>query len=331
MRTPFSSSRFIAITTGDQDGIGFEITAKAINRIGISLKKNNIIFFIFRHRSQEKVQPEYFKLLDKRCTRYTFNSLDESLSFMRALGSKSQVPDNIVIDLSLSTTPADWVYEAAMACKLKKLHSLVTGPLSKKTSIKLYKKPLGHTGIFRQIFPKIHMSMVFVGRDFNVLLATDHISLSSVESSLKAGDFKNSLVNAINFKKLFKLKSKIAVLGLNPHAGEGGIIGKTEATLFKKINKRVFDGPLVPDAAFLKKNWKRYGLFVCLYHDQGLIPFKSHHGQDSGVHITIGLPFLRTSVDHGTANEIFNKDMANANSMIEAINLNLKLTGVKNV
>ena len=116
-------------------------------------------------------------------------------------------------------------------------------------------------------------------------------------------------------------------MGLNPHAGEKGIIGNCEADLFRKLPS-AFSGPLVPDAAFLKKNWKTYSLYLCLYHDQGLIPFKLVHGQDSGVHITLGLPFLRTSVDHGTAEDIFNKNVANHASMLEAIQLNLQLAGV---
>ena len=82
-----------------------------------------------------------------------------------------------------------------------------------------------------------------------------------------------------------------------------------------------------PDAAFFKSNWKKYSSYLALYHDQGLIPFKMVHGQDSGVHITLGLPFIRTSVDHGTAKDIFNKNVANSHSMRDAILLNLKLLG----
>ena len=331
MKTQFSDVRKIAITTGDIDGIGFEVACKALATFKISLKKNKAIFFLFRHQKQEKLQPKYFKMLDKVCTRFVFESLAESLAFLNSLQSKNHIPDNILVDLALNSTEAEWVFEAAIACKEKKLSSLVTGPLSKKTSVGLAKKPIGHTGIFRQIFPKTSLHMAFVGRDFNVLLATDHIAFSSVEKALLGGELKKALVNAATFKKIFGLHKKIAVLGLNPHSGEGGIIGNTEQRLFRGLNRSIFEGPIVPDAAFLKKNWSRYSLFVCLYHDQGLIPFKSQHGQDSGVHITMGLPFLRTSVDHGTANEIFNKDVANPKSMIDAIKLNLQLTGASHV
>lgn len=331
MKTPFKKVRKIAITTGDRDGIGFEISVKALLQKKISLKSSNAVYFLFRHQEQEIIQPRYFKSLDKHCTRYTFSSLHESISFLSSLDNLKQVPDNVLIDLCLKTNEAQWVYEAAVACKEKRLNSLVTGPLSKKTGARLSKKPLGHTGIFRQLFPESHLNMAFVGKHFNVILATDHIPFSRIEGRLISGDFKKSLKNALAFKKTFKLENKIGVLGLNPHAGESGLLGSTEKKLFKNLNSKNFEGPLVPDAAFLRKNWKKYSLFFCLYHDQGLIPFKSQHGQDSGVHITMGLPFLRTSVDHGTAFDLFNKDSANPASMLDAINLNLKLTGVTHV
>ncbi|MCC2679367.1 MAG: pyridoxal phosphate biosynthetic protein [Pseudobdellovibrio sp.] len=331
MKTPLSNLKKIAITSGDPDGIGFEVTAKALIQKPLSLKKTRSLFILFRHHTQSKTQKKYFDLLDKHCSRFTFQSLKESLAFIENLKNVFQVPDDILIDLSLSTNSAEWVLEAAQACKAGILDSLITGPISKSATQTLPNKPVGHTGIFRQLFPKQPMNMAFVGKDFNVLLATDHIALSNVEESLKKGEFKNSLKNAEAFKKLVKSKKKIGVLGLNPHAGEKGILGSAENSLFKNLNSKVFEGPLVPDAAFLKKNWNRYCVFLCLYHDQGLIPFKSHHGQDSGVHITVGLPFVRTSVDHGTAREIFNKNVANPSSMRDAIDLNLKLTGASNV
>ena len=94
-----------------------------------------------------------------------------------------------------------------------------------------------------------------------------------------------------------------------------------------KLNKGKLNikGPLVPDAAFLKSNWGKFSVYLCPYHDQGLIPFKAIHGQDSGVHVTLGLPFVRTSVDHGTAKEIFGKNIANPNSMKEALLLAVRL------
>ncbi len=318
-----TSFKKIAITTGDTKGIGFEVTAKALSRLSPAAKSQNTLLFLFRHQSQEKAQPKYFRLIDKKWRRRTFDSLGSALAFV---GKNKSLPKNFLIDLSLESTPADWVVQAATACKNGVLTSLITGPLSKSLTSALPQKALGHTGILRLLFPERELFMSFVGKYFNVILATDHLPLSKVESQLKSTGIQSVVAAAIQFKRLIKSKKKIAILGLNPHAGEGGLIGDTERKLFSTTPKDLV-GPLVPDAAFLKKNWKLYSAFICLYHDQGLIPFKMQHGQDSGVQLTLGLPFIRTSVDHGTAFELFNKNVANPNSMLEAIKLGIKLTG----
>jgi 4-hydroxythreonine-4-phosphate dehydrogenase len=100
------------------------------------------------------------------------------------------------------------------------------------------------------------------------------------------------------------------------------LIGDQEAWFRQVIDRHErlgVAGPLVPDAAFLRENWKKYAVYVCPYHDQGLIPFKMIHGFRGGVHLTLGLPFVRTSVDHGTAKDIFGKNKAESGSMRDAI------------
>lgn len=313
----------VAITTGDRNGVGFEVTAKALHRLTPSNKKNHTVFFLFRHRLQEITQPQYFKLLDKKWFRKTFTSLQDALTFVN---SPARHPDNLLIDLSLESSAAEWVVQAATACKRKKLTALITGPLSKRLTAAMSEKVLGHTGIFRQLFPKKKLYMSFVGKYFNVILATDHIPLGAVEAQLKKDTLKPVLQAALGFRSLIGSKKNVAVLGFNPHSGESGLIGNIEKSLFVKVPRGVV-GPIVPDAAFFKKNWNAFSVFVCLYHDQGLIPFKMQHGQDSGVQLTLGLPFVRTSVDHGTAFDLFNKNVANSNSMLEAIKLGIQLSG----
>ncbi len=313
----------IAITTGDKNGIGFEVAAKALGRIRPNLNSYGL-FFLFRHQTQERIQPRYFKLIDKTWMRITFSSLEEAFEYLK---KTRKIPKNLLLDLSLLSSEAEWVVEAAAACKEKRLSGLVTGPLSKKLTSVLPDKALGHTGIFRKMFPDEKLFMSFVGKYFNVILATDHQPLASVEGALQADGLSSVMAAAQKFRNLIKSKKKIAILGFNPHSGENGLIGNTESILFSKLHSD-FVGPIVPDAAFLKKNWRLYSLFICLYHDQGLIPFKMQHGQDSGVQLTLGLPFIRTSVDHGTAFDLFNKNVANANSMLEAIKLVSQLTGV---
>ena len=326
MKTPLNKVRRIALTTGDVHGVGLEVSAKALSALSLQIKKEKVLFFLFRKFDQEKRQPKYFKLLDQKYTRLSFNSLDAALGFLSSIQYLEQLPKNTLIDLSLKESEAFWVYLATLACKHNLLNSLVTGPLSKTASVKLPNKPIGHTGIFRQVFPKSKMHMAFVGQHFNVLLATDHIAFSNVEKNLIRSDLKSALSASLNLKTLLKSKKPVGVLGLSPHAGEEGLIGSFEKKYLRNYKDKDIKGPLVPDAAFLKKNWSKYSVYLCLYHDQGLIPFKMQHGQDSGVHITMGLPFVRTSVDHGTAVDIYNQDLANDHSMRDAILLNLKLT-----
>ena len=319
--------RNVAITSGDPKGIGFEVTSKALFNLGPQPKT---IFFLYRDRLHHKRQLRYFKLLDQKFLRVTFASQMAAFSFLKSLQETRFLPKNILIDLAMPTSAAEWVLEAARSCLKKEYASLVTAPIS-KTLIQRSGFPfVGHTGAFRSLLPNANLHMAFIGKDFNVLLASDHIPLSRVSTSLTKQKIFEALAAARYFKKLVGSKKKIAVLGLNPHSGEKGLLGSFERTFMGRLPEDVV-GPLVPDAAFLKSNWKKYSVYVCLYHDQGLIPFKMIHGQDSGVHITMGLPFVRTSVDHGTAFDIYNKNIANPASMLEAIQLNLKLIRGKNV
>lgn len=321
--TKLKAFKKIALTTGDPNGIGFEVTAKALAYFAKTNKKTPL-FFLFRDANQHKKQPALFKLIDRNWTRITFYSLETALVFAKALTADDVNRKKILIDLCLKSSAADWIFQVTQACLKKKLDSLVTGPLSKTLIQKSGYNQVGHTGIFRSFFPKKSLHMGFVGKDFNVMLVTDHIALEKVPRSLNHKSLSAAYKSARILQEALKSKKEIAVLGLNPHSGENGILGKTEQRLFKSLPKS-FHGPIVPDAAFLKKNWKRFSVFVCMYHDQGLIPFKMHHGQDSGVHVTLGLPFVRTSVDHGTAFDIFNKNMANSASMLDAIYFNLQL------
>ncbi|MGZ3691693.1 MAG: 4-hydroxythreonine-4-phosphate dehydrogenase PdxA, partial [Pseudobdellovibrio sp.] len=270
MTTPINRLKKIAVTTGDINGIGLEVAVKSLVQLKPDLHKNKFLFFLFRDVGQEKSQAALFKKLDAHYVRFTFFSLTSALAFLSELKNLTGLPKNLIVDLALTSSPAEWVLISALACKSKALTSMVTGPISKKVTQALKQKPLGHTGIFKTIFPEKELHMAFVGNQFNVLLATDHIALNKVEASLLRGRFKSALACSLQLKSLLKSNKKIGVLGLNPHSGEGGLIGQAEKRLFKNLDSRQFAGPLVPDAAFLKKNLNSFSLFMCLYHDQGL-------------------------------------------------------------
>ncbi len=308
----------VVVTTGDIDGIGLEVAAKALHTLG---PQKNTQIILWR---DENADPKYIKLLDKKWNRITVDSIEEAL----------KIEGPYFVDIESDLAPAAWVEISAKACLANKVQAIATAPLS-KTSIKAAGfKDLGHTDILKRISKAKNVNMGFVGDKFNVVLATGHSSIAEVPKKLNFKTVASSLWNANELRKKLPANQKkkpIALLGLNPHAGEEGLIGKEELKLFPQLlafaqaNKIPVSGPLVPDAAFLKSNWDKYSIYLTLYHDQGLIPFKMIHGQDSGVHITLGIPFVRTSVDHGTAKDIFGKNKANPSSMMDSIQWAIKL------
>ncbi|MBS1969089.1 MAG: 4-hydroxythreonine-4-phosphate dehydrogenase PdxA [Bdellovibrionales bacterium] len=314
----------IAITTGDTDGIGLEIAEKALLKLG---PQRGVHFLIWRG---EKSFPRALKKLSKKFKLVSFNSPIKALSYLRSADMKP----NQLVEIVSSDSPALWVQQTAIWCQEKQIHGMVTGPLSKTEIHRAGLKDMGHTDILKRVSksPKVHMG--FVGDKFNVVLNTAHIPLSQVPHSLTVRELLSGIeaANSLRLKLPKSLQKKpIAVLGLNPHAGEEGMIGLEEQTdimiAISEAQKAKIPlvGPLVPDAAFLEENWKKYSVYLAMYHDQGLIPFKTIHGQKSGVHISLGIPFVRTSVDHGTAKDIFGKNKAIANSMIDAVQACIRL------
>lgn len=310
----------IAITTGDADGIGSEITAKALAKIG---PQKNVKFILWRSR---RCPQKHLRMIDSKFHRQSVKSWPEVFNLINNNSSE-------IIDICSSRNPAHWVEVCAKAAMYNHIDAIVTSPLSKTTIIKSGYKQIGHTEIFQKVAKVKNVNMAFIGKQFNVVLATPHIALKDVEKKLTDTLIKNTFENAqmlIDQLPAKQRKKPMALVGLNPHAGEKGLIGKFESETLPAVLKQIkkkhnIEGPLVPDAAFFQDNWKKYSTYICLYHDQGLIPFKMIHGQDSGVHLTLGLPFIRTSVDHGTAKNIFGKNKANPNSMIESIDWAIKL------
>lgn len=313
-----SKKRLIAITTGDSDGIGLEITYKALHKI----KSSSSTFLIFRNKEKVLKTDNSLPPLPKS-KRLKVATLSDALAETYDKNSSFQY-----IEIQQDTNPAEWVQQAAELCLKKQIHGLVTGPVSKKTFIDAHLDSVGHTPLLSKTCQTPYVYMGFLGQYFNVILATGHIPLQQVESQLNANDsLKVCFETLLQWRKHLpkKLQNRpLGVLGLNPHSGEDGLIGNFEnQKLIKLISSSSFKdllvGPLVPDVAFFKENWSKYSFFVALYHDQGLIPFKMTHGRTGGCHVSVGLPIIRTSVDHGTAKDIYGKGIAKPDSMVSAI------------
>ena len=300
----------ILLTSGDPNGVGLEVTAKALEKLG---PQKNVQFILFRSPKSELKQ---LKRIDKKFDRVVVHSLNEALKFSSKKSSQ-------FLDIESSDSAPKWVELAATACHEKSADGMVTAPLSKTLIQKEGYNAKGHTEILQKIAGVKDVHMVFIGKEFNVLLATGHMALAKVPEAVTTEVLELALNQALKLRKILKKplqKLPIALVGLNPHAGESGLLGQEEITTFSPLVKKIREivGPLPPDAAFLKQNWKKFSVFVCPYHDQGLIPFKMIHGTH-GFHLTFGLTFIRTSVDHGTAFDIFGKNKADGSSMLDAI------------
>ena len=171
--------------------------------------------------------------------------------------------------------------------------------------------------------------MMLANEKMKIALLTTHIPLKEVPQQITSENISESLKILENeLKNKWKISNpKIAVLGLNPHAGEGGYMGSEEEEIIKPLlkNKKNIVGPLSADTAFLDKNVSQYDAFLAMFHDQGLPVIKTT-GFGKSVNITLGLPFLRISVDHGTAYELAGKNLADNSSFDEALRIAISLS-----
>ena len=239
--------------------------------------------------------------------------------------------------------------EAVILARRGELDAIVTGPVHKACMYKVGFKFPGQTEFFAERCGVKNFAMCLTGGRLTVALVTTHIPLRKVSRALKQSEIiRVGLLLAEFFRSRGKNAPRIAVAGFNPHAGESGKLGREEieiiapavAALKSEIRKKFtrrssgeggkfeITGPHSPDTVFRCAIEGKFDAVLCMYHDQGLIPLKLHAFHE-GVNVTLGLPFPRTSPDHGTAFEIAGKGIARADSMIAAINLAVELTKKK--
>lgn len=210
--------------------------------------------------------------------------------------------------------------------KNKNIDVLVTGPFNKFEAKRGGFNFTGHTEYLANVFAVNNPLMFMISDRIKVGLVTNHIPIAQVSSSIYSGLIVEKLrIMSASLKRDFAISSpKIAVLGLNPHCGDQGLIGNEEADIIKPAVHQAFDegilsfGPYSPDGFFGSEILCKFDAVLAMYHDQGLIPFKTI-AFENGVNFTAGLPVVRTSPDHGTAYDIAGKNKANPASMLSAI------------
>ena len=280
-----SLEKRIGITTGNPDGIGKIVVERSLEKLG---PQKHFQFIVWTDKKAKALKVKKFKVR-------VFANIKEALA--------SPFHFCEILEIKTSRLAGDWVEEASLLCLKNKLSALITGPISKHLMKKSKQGALSHTELLKNLSKTKDVFMSFLGEHFNLILLTDHIPFSQIR--INKTRLETLIVKALKFRKILKpsLQNKpLGLLGLNPHAGEDGLLGLEEEKILKplilKFNKEV-EGPLVPDSAFLKKNWSRYSFYISLYHDQGLPTFKTIHNH-KGVSVSLGLPFIRTGVDHGT-------------------------------
>lgn len=308
-------NRFI-FTCGDINGIGPEIVLKALNKACsksfdkfIFISPHNVFFETSLH-----IRPNFsFEVSNK---------FKETESQVLVIGSgkakwEPGKPSKYSGKISFES-----IKLSAKLVLDGKADAIITAPAS-KTAFKLagVKFP-GHTEIYASICKSKNFNMLFYSKSFMAIPLTIHEPISKVSKLINKQRIKDALDNAIlSLQKDFKvLNPSIAVLGLNPHAGEAGLIGSEELKIVSPVIKEykgVVKGPFSADAFFGNKMYEKFDLVIGMYHDQVLIPFKLiNFGK--GVNYTAGLPIVRTSPDHGTAYDIASKYCADDSSIYEA-------------
>ncbi len=233
--------------------------------------------------------------------------------------------------------------EAVTLQRRGEIHAVVTGPVHKARMYEVGFKFPGQTEFFAERCGIKNFAMLLTGRNISAALVTAHIPLKDVAGALQQSEIvRVGLLLADFLRTRSTDQPRIAVAGLNPHAGESGKLGREEieiiAPAIADLNNQestishqpaVFEGPIPPDTLFHHLALEKWDGALCMYHDQGLIPLKLHAFHE-GVNVTLGLPFPRTSPDHGTAFSIAGKGIARPDSMIAAINLAVELAAKKN-
>ncbi len=225
-----------------------------------------------------------------------------------------------------------YIVKGIELCRQGRLSGLATAPIS-KTGLKMAGVHYpGHTEILADMTGTRSYAMMMAGSRLRVVLVTIHCALKDVPHKISQGKImeKIRLAHQALTRDLCLASARLAVAGLNPHAGEGGIMGdEEEKVITPAVNEARamgmdVNGPYPPDTVFHRAAKGDFDAVICQYHDQGLIPFKLLHFRD-GVNVTLGLPFVRTSVDHGTAYDIAGKNLACSDSMEAAVDLAVKM------
>lgn len=318
---------WIGISLGDVTGIGPEVTLKALAAEApddefryLLLGDAQQLDHLNRHLGL-KLRLEPFKDAGRAGRISVFNPLTEPLPVDLVAGSPAAARASLA-----------WLKEGAHRCLCHELDALITAPVNKESILHTGQAFIGQTEFLSQLAGADHTAMMLLGQDdrgrwLRVVLATTHVPLRLVAEQVTQAKVETAIELAARACRDLGLpQARVAVCGLNPHAGEGGELGTEEQTVITPAvhaaQRKQLDvsGPFAADALFYRVFKGDFDIVVAMYHDQGLVPLKMI-GFETGINWTLGLPFIRTSPDHGTAYDIAGQGIANPGSMRAAIRL----------
>ncbi len=325
----------IAITLGDPNGIGPEVVLKCLDDPLLMKRVEPVIV------GSVKILKIHAKALGRSLPNYTSN-LDEPLPRRGIRIIDSAKNQDVAVAMGKLTPRAgtmamDSVDEGIRLARQDDVSALVTAPISKLAIVRAGYNFPGHTEYLAKKTKVKEQVMMMVSNELRISLATGHIALNQVAGRLTINGLiaKLKRVRASLMRDFGIVRPKIAVLGLNPHAGESGVLGNEEKDVIINAIKEAGNrgilalGPFPADGFFGNRQYCGYDGVLAMYHDQGLIPFKTL-SFGSGVNFTAGLPIVRTSPDHGTAFDIAGKNKADPGSMIQAVLLAASIAEQRN-
>lgn len=325
----------LAFTMGDPAGIGPEITAKATRQLAALVASGQLEFIVLG--SAVAIQAA-----EQRMGLPALNAQGQPFYRMVDVGPV----DAPVVTGQISAVGGEWAYravaKAAALVQAGEADAIVTGPLSKEALHMAGHHFEGHTEMLAHLTGQRDAVMMLAHGDMHVTHVTTHCALADVPGRITPTRLRRVFDVTLDALRALGIEQpRVAVAGLNPHCGEGGILGKEDDDIVAPVIREyaargeAVTGPHPGDTVFIKLRARQFDAVVAMFHDQGHIPVKLLGFQIdpvtgvwqsiSGVNITLGLPILRTSVDHGTAFDIAGQGIANADSMVEAAEYAFKL------
>ncbi len=314
----------IGITCGDVNGVGMEVTMKVFLDNQMLQLCTPVIY------ASSKLVSLQRKLLN--LTEFNYNTVRSSNDILlRKVNVINCWEEEIPVDYGKSTETSGKyalrsIEHAAEDLKQNKIDAIVTAPINKHNIQSDKFRFAGHTEYFAQKFNVQSHLMFLLSDNLRVAVVSGHVPIKSIASDISTDKIYSKIkMISQSLKRDFGIrKPRIAVLGLNPHAGDNGLLGNEEKDIIQPAIKKSFDegtlvyGPYSADGFFGSGSFSKFDAILAMYHDQGLVPFKAL-AFSSGVNFTAGLPIVRTSPDHGTAYDIAGKNKASESSMREAI------------